>query len=263
MQAAVAYNGGSAGRRPFVRVGRDMWQGRRRDRGEAVILIVLLLLLLALVYGPQLWVRHVMRRHAHPVPGLQGTGGELARHLVSRFGLDGVTVEETAPFGDHYDPTSRTVRLSPDNFGGRSLTAIAVAAHEVGHALQFHRQERVSRLRLRYMPAAIGLKKLGVGLLMLMPVILLVLRVPHAVLALAAVAIAVQLVSILMYAIVLPEEWDASFNKALPILIEGRYIHSHQVDSVRQVLKAAALTYVAGALADMLNLARWFAILRR
>jgi uncharacterized protein len=228
-----------------------------------VILILLLGLIILLVYAPQLWVRHVMKRHSSPEPRLRGTGGELAQHLISKFGLDGVTVEETAPFGDHYDPESRAVRLSPDNYRGKSLTAIAVAAHEVGHAMQFHRQERVAQLRTRYMPAAIQLKKLGVGLLMAMPVVLLLLRAPQVVFALAAVAITVQLVSILIYLIVLPEEWDASFNKALPILVDGQYVEANQVASVRQVLKAAALTYVAGALADILNLARWVAVLRR
>jgi uncharacterized protein len=228
-----------------------------------MILLVLLVVLAALAFVPQWWVRQVMRRHAKPVDGLPGTGGELARHLIGRLGLDGVTVEETAPYGDHYDVQSRSVRLSPDNFHGKSLTAVAVAAHEVSHALQFYRQEPVSRLRLRYMPLALRLKQLGVALLMALPLVLVLLRVPQAALAIAAVAIVVQLVSVLMHLMVLPEEWDASFNKALPLLVEGRYVDARQLDGVRQVLKAAAFTYVAAALADALNLARWFAILRR
>ena len=65
------------------------------------------------------------------------------------------------------------------------------------------------------------------------------------------------------YLIILPEEWDASFNKALPVLIEGDYVEAAQIPAIRQVLKAAALTYFAAALANILNVGRWLMILRR
>ena len=77
------------------------------------------------------------------------------------------------------------------------------------------------------------------------------------------VSLVFQFIGALSYLIVLPEEWDASFNKALPILIDGEYIESDQERAVREVLKAAALTYFAAALASMLNIGRWLLILRR
>jgi Zn-dependent membrane protease YugP len=72
-----------------------------------------------------------------------------------------------------------------------------------------------------------------------------------------------QLGGALAYLIILPEEWDASFNKALPILIEGEYVEEHDVGKVRIILKAAALTYFAAAMANVLNVGRWFMMLRR
>ena len=99
----------------------------------------LMLLLAACVYLPSLWVRWVMRRHSTEIEDMPGTGGELAAHLLQQFDMNDHKVEETTPNADHYDPSAKTVRLSPDNFSGKSLTAIAVAAHEVGHALQHHR----------------------------------------------------------------------------------------------------------------------------
>src|SRR4028119_1729732 len=95
------------------------------------ILIALgILALLALVFGPQWWVRSALRKHSTEREDFPGTGGELARHLLDLAGLSQVRVE-LAPQGDHYDPIQKTVRLTPQNHDGRSVTAIAVAAHEV------------------------------------------------------------------------------------------------------------------------------------
>ncbi|MEJ2179884.1 MAG: zinc metallopeptidase, partial [Gammaproteobacteria bacterium] len=87
-------------------------------------------------------------------------------------------------------------------------------------------------------------------------------RVPHAAIITAVAGVLAMLVSALMYLIVLPEEWDASYNKALPILIEGEYIHKNQEKAVNKILKAAALTYLAGALANILSLWRWLVLLK-
>ena len=97
---------------------------------------VVLLLVLAMVYLPQVWVQQVLARYnRHPEDNFPGNGAELARHLLNRFDLDDVKVERT-DLGDHYDPQARAVRLTADKYEGRSLTAITVAAHECGHALQ-------------------------------------------------------------------------------------------------------------------------------
>ena len=72
-----------------------------------------------------------------------------------------------------------------------------------------------------------------------------------------------QLIGALAYLIILPEEWDASFNKALPILIEGEYVAEDKLPNIRNVLKAAAITYFASALANVLNIGRWLLLLRR
>ena len=80
-----------------------------------------------LIYLPSFWVRRVMRLYGGDSVDIPGTGAELARHLIDRFQLDGVAVEECAPFKDHFDPRGPAVRLSPQNYQGRSLAAVAVA----------------------------------------------------------------------------------------------------------------------------------------
>jgi Zn-dependent membrane protease YugP len=113
------------------------------------------------------------------------------------------------------------------------------------------------------MPLAAKLSRYGVMLMMSVPIAAIVLRSPVAIGVVIGISVIMQLLGALAYLIVLPEEWDASFNKALPILIEGEYISEAQHHGARQVLKAAALTYFAGALASILNIGRWLMILRR
>src|SRR5687767_13762886 len=100
-----------------------------------ILITIAGLLLLAIVFGPQLWVRHVLKKHGDDRPDLPGNGAELARHLLDEAGLQHVTVEETG-LGDHYDPEALAVRLLPQHHDGRSIAAVAVAAHEVSHAVQ-------------------------------------------------------------------------------------------------------------------------------
>ena len=226
-------------------------------------LIVIGGILAVLVYLPSFWVRHVMSKYSMESEDIPGTGGELANHLIKRFELEGIRVEKTDPMRDHFDPKDKAVRLSPDNYNGKSLTAVAVAAHEVGHAIQFHRKEKIFELRSRYLPTAHALNQAGVAIMWLFPVIGLVLRSPFAVGTVIALSLLLQLAGAFAYLIILPEEWDASFNKALPILMEGNYVDKQQIPNIRKILKAAALTYFAAALANVLHIGRWFLILRR
>ncbi|MGM0412392.1 MAG: zinc metallopeptidase [Pseudomonadota bacterium] len=218
-------------------------------------------LLLALLFGPQWWVRWVMRRHSRPLERLPGTGGELAHHLVDRFGLDGVAVETTES-GDHYDPEAHTIRLTPDVHDGRSLTAVAIAAHEFGHALQHHRGYAPLLWRGRLVSAAGAAQRVGSGALMALPVVGAVTRSPALMVLCAVVGIAGLAAGVAVHLLTLPVETDASFGRALPILREGEYIRPEEERKVRSVLRAAALTYVAAALGSLLNLARWWTLLR-
>ncbi|MDA9004074.1 zinc metallopeptidase [bacterium] len=226
-----------------------------------MLYLIITILLLAFAYWPQWWVKRTINAHNSTLTTLSGTGGELAQHLIERFSLK-TTVELCEEGQDHFDPGSNTVRLSPRFFHSASIAAVAVAAHEVGHALQYSRGERIFTLREKYLPIGMGLRKVGIGMLMLVPIIGLVLKAPILIGLYIAICLLLQLAGVACYLIVLPEEWDASFNKALPILREG-YISPDELMGAEKVLKAAALTYAAAALADMVNLGRWWLVLRR
>jgi len=226
-----------------------------------VVLIILFLLLL--VFGPQWWARYTFRRYAGVLPRIPGTGGELARHLLDQYGMPDVPVEKTQQGGDHYDPERRAVCLSPDNYDHKSLTAVAVATHEVGHAIQHQRKEPKLALRHRLVTLAQTTQQLGAGAMFLLPVAMAITRAPSAGLIMAAIGLGSMATATLVHLVTLPVEIDASFGKALPILMAGHYIQPEDEIAVRRVLRAAAFTYVAGSLASLLNLARWFAFLRR
>ena len=225
-------------------------------------MIWLLGLGLLLVFMPTLWVRWVMQRYSADLPDLPGTGGELAQHLIERLGLEGVGVE-TTDIGDHYDPESRMVRLTEGNWSGKSLTAVAVAAHEVGHAVQHHQNDARLNARTKLIPIVTVLGQLSVGVLTVVPIIGLLTRHPAPTLLIAGIGLSGLLFRMLLHLVTLPTEWDASFGKALPVLTEGKYISPEQEKVVSRVLGAAALTYFAAALADAFNLFRWASLLIR
>lgn len=219
-------------------------------------------LLLLLVFTPSLWVRWVMKRYASDIADMPGTGGELAKHLIERFELKGVEAEITE-LGDHYDPQSKMVRLSEENWHGKSLTAVAIAAHEVGHAIQHEQNDRRLSARTKLVPIVNFLGQLSVGVMAVAPIIGLVTRHPVPILFIGIVGLSGLLLRMLLHLVTLPTEWDASFGKAMPILRQGNYIPRDQEFAVKRILRAAALTYVAAALADAFNLFRWAAILLR
>lgn len=219
------------------------------------------ILFLAVVLLPQLWVQHTIRRHGVERLDLQGTGGELARHLLNRFDLPNVKVEMTEK-GDHYDPTDKTVRLSKQHFEGRSLSAVAVAAHEVSHALQDAGGERKLALRQELAKFAMWTDRLAGVFFIAAPLLAVAVRTPLALALLVGIGVALLGVRVLVTLVTLPVEFDASFGKALPILKDGKYVEETDMPAVRGVLRAAALTYVAGALISLVNLARWVRLLR-
>ncbi|MGK0269618.1 MAG: Zn-dependent membrane protease YugP [Cocleimonas sp.] len=225
-------------------------------------ILILLLVIVVIIFLPQWWAKNVFARHSEPQDHIQGTGGELAKHLLKRFEMYDVDVEETDEGNDHYDPESKTVRLSPKNYHDKSLTAVAVATHEVGHAIQHHNKEAKLELRTRLIKTSMRLEKVGSIIMMIMPIAVLLTRSPVAGFIFFATGFLTIAGATVIHLVTLPVEWDASFGKALPILKEG-YILEEEHKAVDQILKAAAFTYVAASLMSILNVWRWFALLRR
>ena len=220
------------------------------------------LMVLALIFGPSIWVKLVMWRYSSEKPEMPGTGGELAKHLIERFSLKDVDVEVTEQ-GDHYDPIEKKVRLSQEHYGSKSLTAIAIAAHEVGHAIQDQQGDKRLATRTKMVPIVDKVARWSVAIIYLSPIIGIITRHPMPFSLLLILGLSGFIARMIIHALTLPIEFDASFSKALPLLREGNYVSQSNEKAVSSILRAAALTYVSAALADILNLSRWIVILSR
>ena len=225
-------------------------------------IVVFIVVILVIVFGPGIWVSRILDKYSVPADRYSGSGSQLARLLLDRNGLQNVQVEPTE-VGDHYDPEAKAVRLTSDKFDGHSLTAITVAAHEVGHALQDHHGYRPMKLRTRLVKTTSGIEKIGAGVLMISPFLGIVTRTPYVGLLTFGAGMLTLGTSALVHFITLPTEFNASFARALPLLDDNAILKDGDKRHAHKLLTAAALTYVSASLMSLLNIARWIAILRR
>ncbi|KGP76899.1 peptidase [Desulfosporosinus sp. Tol-M] len=183
------------------------------------------------------------------------TGAQTARALLNSNGLYDVRVEPIqGRLSDHYDPRSRVIRLSEDVFQGSSLSSVAVAAHETGHALQHAYGYVPLTLRTSFVPlASFGS---GAG-----PIMIMIGFFFQSFSWLLDLGILFFAFAVLFQIITLPVEFNAS-NRALAILQDGNMLAGEEVRGARSVLNAAALTYVAATLVAVLELARLILISR-
>lgn len=184
------------------------------------------------------------------------TGAEVARRILSDAGINDVTIDH-APgnnLGDHYDPRNKVIRLSDEVFGSTSVAAAGIAAHECGHAIQEARGYVPNKLRMSFVPLA------NLGSMAAIP--LFFIGILLSIGFLQTLGIAFFSLTTLFYLITLPVEFNAS-SRALKILASDNYLSPDEVNGARQVLSAAALTYLAAALMSLLQLLRLILISRR
>jgi Zn-dependent membrane protease YugP len=224
---------------------------------------LVIILFIIIVFIPQFWVKHVIKKYSQEIDELPGTGGELAKHLIKRFNMEDVSVEQTENGNDHYDPQTKTIRLSESNHDGKSLAAVTIATHEFGHALQDHTNYHPLIMRTKLATVAAIAEKIASFILISLPFTIVLTKVPVVGVIMLLAGLSIMGLPILLHLFTLPVEFDASFNRALPILIEGKYLPDTAIPISRKILTAAALTYVSASLASLLNFYRWFAILRR
>lgn len=199
-----------------------------------------------------LWAQHLVKstfnKYSKVPAGIGMTGGVVAERLLSDSGLNDVEIEEVeGKLTDHYDPRTRTLRLSTSISRSRSVAAIGVAAHEVGHAIQHRMAYAAFQIRQGIFPVA----NLGSTLAFPLFFIGFLFTSPK----LMDVGIILFSGAVLFQVVTLPVEFNAS-SRALALLQSRGYLAEEEVSQAKKVLRAAALTYVAATAVAVLHLLR-------
>ncbi len=206
--------------------------------------LMLIVVTLAIGLGAQAYVNHKLRKYQR-VPIANGlTGAQCAQQMLAYYGISNVEVRPGGPGQDFFDPRTNSVTLSPEAYGGRSITATATACHEVGHACQFAADYTPMKIRSAVVPVANAASNLWIFLLMI-GIFMNMLGLVWAAIAMYAVVVLFQLVT-------LPVELNAS-RRAMAYMGSIGLPQSEQKGSF-DALRACAFTYLAAALTSILQL---------
>jgi len=198
-------------------------------------------------------VRSTFNHYAQVATRAGMTGAEVAAWILQTEGVQGVRIEPSHGFlSDHYSPGQRALRLSADVYGGRSISAVGVAAHEVGHAVQHARAYPFLGMRSALVPVVQLTSPLA------MPIIMVGFIMSGYVSGILGqlvmiVGIALFAMVVLFQIVTLPVEFDAS-RRALAAIEKGGLLQGEELSGARSVLSAAAWTYVAAAVSSALTL---------
>ncbi|QCJ43265.1 Zn-dependent protease [Bacillus sp. S3] len=196
----------------------------------------------------QMKVKNTFTKYSRVPTSRYRTGAEIAREILNSNGLFNVGVEQGHGFlSDHYDPRSKTVRLSPENYLGSSIASAAVAAHECGHAIQD--AEGYAFLRFRHLLVPVANFGSNVSWILIMIGIFAHLS------GMLLIGIVFMAAAVLFQIITLPVEFNAS-SRAMDQVVSLGLIGNQEEREARKVLNAAALTYVAAAAVAVLELLR-------
>jgi uncharacterized protein len=212
---------------------------------------LMLLPALAFALWTQWKVKSTFQRYSREPSQAGYTGAQVARQILNDSGLREVNVDAVAgKLSDHYDPSSKVVNLSESNYAQRSIASLAVAAHEVGHALQDQDGYQPMIWRAKLVPAA------NIGSFAAFPMFFIGMFIgPGMGMFLMDLGIALFAAALMFHLVTLPVEFNAS-SRAIVLLQGQGFLSQSEIPAARAVLRAAALTYVASATMALVNLLR-------
>ncbi len=214
--------------------------------------ILIYILAIILVMWSQAKVKGAYQKFSRMAANTRYTGADVARLILKRQGIYDVDVEiGQGVLSDHYDPKHKIVRLSPAVFNTNSIAAVSIAAHEVGHAIQHEQNYGFIALRNTLLPLAIISGHLGWTVV----IIGLITSTSNAINPLFWLGIGMLSIIALFQTVTLPVEFDAS-KRALTLLVDEGILSNDEQSYAKQMLSAAAFTYIAALLASVLNIIR-------
>lgn len=217
--------------------------------------MLVMLVGMVLVFIPQMWVKNTVAKYLQVPTSRRATGRDMAALILREHGLSDVQVEMVqGELSDHYDPSTKVVRLSPDVYQGSSIASVAIAAHECGHAIQHAKGYVPVVLRSAMVPAVNIGSNMGPILIMIsLGLGVTSHAMPQWAWLLAWVGVFLYGAAVAFHFVTLPVELDAS-GRALKVLETQHYLTMDEMSGAKKVLTAAAFTYIATALYALIQL---------
>ena len=214
-------------------------------------MIAYIIIFLILSTAPVIWLNYVFHKNDQILINMPFTGLEFGKLILKDYGLTEVKIEKSLSI-DHYDLLEKKVKVTQERLSKKSLTAISIVCHEIGHAIQHKEKYKALEQRTSLVRNTAWISQIGSSILLIgIPTILATGYYPLIKVCLL-LALLSLLIGIIVHLITLEVELDASFNKALPILIEKVPPEYH--DSCKSILRAAAFTYVIGVVRNFVSL---------
>ncbi len=211
------------------------------------------------MFAPNMWVHYVFRKNDEHFSDMPFTAHEFGKKIIDESKLKDVSIESIKE-GDHYDPTEKKVCIVKDRLDKKSITSISIVCHEIGHAIQDKENYPPLKWRNTLIKKSSDFQAIGaLALFIVVPIFFAITKSIFITLIGAFVAFAFLSTNVFIHLVTLPLEFDASFKRALPIL--QKYVPKENLQQCKSVLKAAALTYVAGSIVSIFRMRRIFMLI--
>ena len=214
-------------------------------------MIFYITLLLILSIAPMIWLNYVFTKNDKVLVNMPFTGLEFGKIILNELGLNDVKIEKSLSI-DHYDLNEKKVKVSENRLSRKSLTAISIVCHEIGHAMQHHEKYKPLEQRTSLVKNTAWISQLG-SVLLLMGIPTIFATGSYSLIKVCLILVLLSLIiGVIIHLITLEVELDASFNRALPI-IKSKVPEEYH-DACQSILKAAAFTYVVGVIRNFVSL---------
>ncbi len=205
-----------------------------------------------ILFLPNIWVNYILKNNNRVLSDMPFTGNQLGKKILEEQKIYNVSIESIKQL-DHYNPIKKKIHIGEDKLNKKSITSIAVVAHEIGHAIQDKENYKPLIIRQKLIEKTMIFQRLGSFLLIIgLPSIFAFTKSPLITFVAAIIIMGCLSTNVLIHLITLPVEFDASFKRALPIL--QKYVPKENMKQCRSVLRAAAFTYLAQSIVSIFRL---------
>lgn len=223
-------------------------------------MILYFIIFLLLSVFPMLWLNYVFNKNDKILINMPFNGQEFGNLILEEKGLNNVLIEETS-VGDHYDLNEKKVKILNDRLNKKSLTSISIICHEIGHAIQHQENYKPLKNRTTIVKSTAWITQIGNSILLIGIPFIFATGATSLIKTSLIIVLISLIIGVFIHIITLDVEFDASFNRAMPIIKEK--IPKEYHNACRSVLLAAAFTYVVGTIRNFISLRYIWLLLSR